>query len=291
MIHVIEGNDQDLAREKKAALLAGREFIEDIDCTLDGGASLYEAIAVLSMFGESRVIHAEGVENISEEWAKKISGVDSDALVVASCQKIPTGIWKHLSKVAQKHDANTSKTTVTARIANIARESGVRFDRESVTLLSVLGVEGLPRVRSVCWQLSTIGVSSPTFRQVKTLLGEVHSDGVPWGVTDSLERGDIKGALEQGAETFPLISYLYNEYSRATRVCESKAKTEDEARDLLGCTPAQARKALERSRRLGHERLRMLLLAVAACETRAKDGTGEQAARDLLITEVASIES
>jgi DNA polymerase III delta subunit len=290
MIHVIEGNDQDLSREKRTSLLSGCEFVEDIDCSIDGGMSLFEAVASLSMFGERRVIHAVSLESITEEWARKIAGVESDALVVGSCQKMPSGVWKHLSKVAQKHDATTSKTTVTARISSIARDSGVHLDRESVSLLALLGVDGLSRVRSVCWQLATVGISRPTFRQVKTLLGEVQRDGVPWGVTDSLDRGDVRGALGQDSEVFPLISYLYNEYSRAARVCESEARTEGSVKELLGCTPPQARKALERANKLGSERIRSVLLAVAKAETRSKDGTGEDAARDLLISEIAAIE-
>lgn len=290
MIHIIEGNDHDLSREKRATLLSGCEFIEEIDCSTDGGESLFESVASLSMFGERRVIHAVGLESITEEWARKIAEVESDALVVGSCQKMPSGVWKHLSKVAQKHDANTSKTTVTARISGIARDSGVRLDRDSVALLALLGVEGLSRVRSVCWQLSTVGINKPTFRQVKTLLGEVQREGVPWGVTDSLDRGDVKGALNQESEVFPLISYLYNEYSRAARVCESKIQTEDGVKELLGCTLVQARKALDRANRLGEDRVRSILAAVAAADRRSKDGTGEEAARDLLISEIATIE-
>ena len=289
--HIIEGNDTDIAREKKTTLLSGFDTIEEIDCSGDEGASLFEAVSSIPMFSDRRVVSVSGLENISELWARKITEVVSKAFVVGFCNKVPTSLWKILSKTSKKHEATTSKTTLTGRIATIAREYGIRLERDSVGLLASLGVEGLARVRNVCWQLSVVGINKPSVRQVSTLIGDVRLEGVPWGVTDALDKKDIKAALESEVEIFPLVSYLYNEYSRAARVCEEGLKTTEEIQESLGCTPFQARKALERSNRLGIVKLYEALDAVALGEIRCKDGTGEEAARVLLIADIGLIES
>ena len=289
--HIIEGNDADMAREIKSSLFDAFDAIEEVDCSTDEGSSLFEAVSSLPMFSDRRVISVSGLENITDDWARKITEVESNAYVVGFCHKVPTALWKVLSKASKKHEANTSKTTLTGRISTMAREYGVNLERDTVVLLASLGVEGLARVRNVLWQLAVVGVKKPSVRQIATLIGDVRLDGVPWGVTDALDKKDIRTALESEVEVFPLVSYLYNEYSRAARVCEEGLKTTEEIQEHLGCTLFQARKALERSNRLGVAKLYAALDAVARGEIRCKDGTGEEAARVLLIAEVGLIES
>lgn len=289
-IHVIEGNDTDKAREIKSSLLSEANSVEETDCLQDEGRGLYEAVSSVSMFGDRRFVSVVNFDKLSDEWAKKIVSVDSDTFVVAVCTKVPASLWKVVSKCAKKHDANTSKTTIGSRVSVIAQQTGVQLDRESVALLSLMGTDGLIRVRNVCWQLSMVGIKKPSLRQVQTLVGDLKQDGVPWSVTDAMERNDVSGALKSEVEVFPLISYLYNEYARAARVLEDGHTTLDSIQNGLGCTPFQAKKALERSKKLGIAKIYRAIDSIAAAELRAKDGTGPEEAKTLLITEISSIE-
>lgn len=122
------------------------------------------------------------------------------------------------------------------------------------------------RLLSVIEQCRIGAISSPSVKQIDMLCGTADPAGVPWDLSDLLERGDVAGALDSCVNAVPLatLAYLGNRYQQMMRILEAGATTADAAADAAGSkSPAAAERLLRVARRLGPERLAAIIDDIA----------------------------
>jgi DNA polymerase-3 subunit delta len=105
----------------------------------------------------------------------------------------------------------------------------------------------------------------------------------PWELTDAIDNGDIKLALERlgrlmgAGEMHPLqiMAILHNHYRRILRLDGAMAADEKAAAQLLGIKGSTfpARKALNQSRRLGHDRIVTVIELLAKADLDLRGAT------------------
>ena len=123
----------------------------------------------------------------------------------------------------------------------------------------------------------------------------------PWELTDAIDSGDIKVALERlgrlvgAGEMHPLqvMAILHNHYKRILRLDGAMAADEKAAAQLLGIKGSTfpARKALNQSRRLGHDRIVEVidLLAKADLDLRGATAWDGELVLEVLVARLARL--
>ena len=127
------------------------------------------------------------------------------------------------------------------------------------------------------------------------------SDVPPWELTDAIEAGDIPTAIELlhrmqrsgDRHALEVLAILHRPYEQALALDGAGARNEKEAAGVLGLTGSTfpARKALERSRRLGRERLAeaIRLLARADLDVRGGSGIDQAVVVEVLVARLARL--
>jgi DNA polymerase III subunit delta len=174
-------------------------------------------------------------------------------------------------------------------------ETGLRLDREAQALLSDRLAGDPGRLRGVLEALvSTFGDNARLHADdVEPYLGEA-ADVQPWDLTDAIDSGDIPLALERlhrmtgagGRHPLQVMAVLHNHYTRLLRLDGAGVVGEKEAAELLGMkgrSTFAAKKAMQQSRRLGTDRLRVFIELLAEADV---DLRGAKAWPDGLVMEV-----
>jgi DNA polymerase-3 subunit delta len=179
--------------------------------------------------------------------------------------------------------------------------SGLRLDRDARAALSDRLAGDPGRLRGVLEALvSTFGEGARlTADDVDPYLGEA-ADVQPWDLTDAIDAGDIRLALERlhrmmhagGRHPLQVMAVLHNHYTRLLRLDGSDVSGEQQAADVLGMkgrSTYAAKKALAQSRRLGTERLRVFvsLLAEADLDLRGAKAWPDELVMEVLVARLA----
>lgn len=293
-IYVLSGNDTEALARARAELLTTPGVREDADCTEDGGAGAAAAVECVSMFGGPRVCAVEHFESISKENVERIvaGASQSDAVLVCRGEQIAPWITKALQGVAEVRKFPLAHgREIADRVTEIANAEGVQLAPAQKKLLVERCGENLERVRSVCWQLATVGMTKPTERQLMALIGSSDTAGVPWDVTDALDKGDTAAALQatSGLEPLAVLGYLCNVVAQAGQVVEACCSTPAEVEKLLGQKSFQARKTLDLARRLGRIGVRNAWAILTSAEVAAKGRRGGEAALSAALYELSGV--
>lgn len=295
-IWVLTGADREAMSHRRQQLLNADGFREDCDCAEDTGDGLISAISSVSMFGERRLVACEHFEKLSEINLTRFlsAAAQSDARVVCRADDLPAGVAKKLVAlgVCVERFALPRGKDVGGRIVEIAQRHKIVLGFAQRKLLQERCGHDLERVRSICWQLNTVEAYTPSVRQITTLLGSANPEGVPWAVTDALERGDTALALEacrQNSAGLAVLGYLASQITNAGLLLEAGVGNAAEAEKVLGLKRFPAEKALALSRRLGASGVRSCWEILSAAESHAKTGVGEQAAVEIAVIKLAKV--
>lgn len=296
-LHVCCGDDDQAIRAKRAALLDGIDGArEDIDVTLDGGDALVQAVNSPSLFGPRRVVAAEGIESLDDSRLSALLGAaaQSNAYVVARASGAlrPT-LKKALATIGQVHSASAPRGKgVGMRVGEICASHGLRLRPQVQQLIVERCGHDLDRVASLCWQLSVMGMTTADARQVTVLLGTSAAPGVPWAVTDHLERGDAAGALTVTANLVPIavLAYLASQVEQLGRCVDAGITSADVAQSKLGISHRfQAERLVRTASRMGPDGVRAAWDIVVAADRAAKSQLGQQVALDVALTRLAPL--
>jgi DNA polymerase-3 subunit delta len=135
---------------------------------------------------------------------------------------------------------------------------------------------------------------------VAPYLGEAGSIA-PWELTDSIDRGDVAGALARlhrtlgAGDRHPLqvMATLHGHYGRMLALDGASARTEREAAEVLGLKGSTfpARKAMDGARRLGSKRLAQVfrLLGQADLELRGARAWPDELVMEVLVARLANL--
>jgi DNA polymerase-3 subunit delta len=180
-------------------------------------------------------------------------------------------------------------------------DAGLRLDRDARDLLADRLAGDPGRLRGVLEALvSTFGEGAKLgVDDVEPYVGG-GGDLQPWDLTDAIDAGDIRLALERlhrmtgagGRHPLQVMAVLHNHYSRLLRLDGSGVRGEKEAAELLGMkgrSTFAAKKALQQSRRIGTERLRVFieLLAQADLDLRGAKAWPDELVMEVLVARLA----
>jgi|LauGreDrversion2_2_1035103.scaffolds.fasta_scaffold46781_1 hypothetical protein len=155
----------------------------------------------------------------------------------------------------------------------IAASADISLSRQVRQLLIERAGHEPARLQSVIEQCRIGGIKNPSAAQIIILCGTTSSAGVPWGLSEHLERGELQAALEVCSAAVPLatLAYLGNRYQHAMRIFESGASNPEEAARTLGSKSVYtAERLLVLSRRVGRKRLEKIILIIAEGDLLAK---------------------
>jgi DNA polymerase III subunit delta len=127
------------------------------------------------------------------------------------------------------------------------------------------------------------------------------ADVPPWELTDAIDAGDIGAAIERlqrmleggGRHPLEILAVLHRHVGQAFALDGARVASEKDAAVVLGLTGSTfpARKALDRSRRLGGERLAeaVRLVARADLDVRGASGMDPTAVVEVLVARLARL--
>ena len=240
-----------LVDDTVAAWVAGGADVERISCT-DSPGSFADAVGSPSLFANERhlVVNLDGIA-IDELERVEQRGSFSTTRVVAHGSDLSAAQRKILGRIGalETHTAPKANQAV-AQIVRLAELSGVSLDGPARAVLAERCGHDLARARSVLRALAAGGYRTPTPAQIRVLSGTTSPDGVPWDVTDALDRGDLAGAIDAARRCEPVavIAYLSSRVLDAARLQERPGVDPVE---VLGGSPWTARRSEALARRLG----------------------------------------
>lgn len=182
--------------------------------------------------------------------------------------------------------------------------SGANLDSQAKNMLIERVGEDVSRVPGILRVLTEAFGDGQTLSatDIGPYLGE--SGAVPpWDLTDAIDRGDVKGALNtlgrmtRAGERHPLqvMASLTTHIQRIASLDGAKISGEKQAAEFLGMKGSTfpAKKALAQSNKLGHEKsIRALtLIADADVELKGATGTESGAVLEVLVGRLAALAS
>lgn len=217
--------------------------------------------------------------------------------------QVPKALKEALKKAgAREIDAAPKGKGRKALLDDRMKDAPVRLDPTARNLIADRLGDDVGRAQSIIEALvSTFGEGANlTATEVEPFLG-VASDVPPWELTDAIDSGDIGTALNRlhrmmgAGERHPLqiLATLHGHYQRALALDGAPVGDDRDAAALLGMKGSTfpAKKALTLSRRMGHDRLRdvVLLLRTADLEVRGASATPEDAVMEVLVARLARL--
>jgi DNA polymerase-3 subunit delta len=329
-VYLLKGNDEVLLSEAALELVHALVGDEDRSLMVDEGdvesferdegtdvAPLVDAAQTPPFLTERRVVVGRhlGLFGTKDAVAPVVDylgdPLPSTALVLVwerppkAGARLPA-VPKSLSDAVRKSGGLVVDTAVGDRdrkdwIEEHVAETGLKLDRDARALLSDRLTGDPGRLRGVLEALvSTFGAAAKlTAADVEPYLGEA-ADVQPWDLTDAIDAGDIRLALERlhrmtgagGRHPLQVMAVLHNHYTRLLRLDGAGVSGEREAAELLGMkgrSTFAAKKALQQSRRLGSDRLRVFveLLAQADLDLRGAKAWPDELVMEVLVARLA----
>lgn len=260
------------------------ECDEAVLCS-DGPGLLLAAVQSQRLLGGGRHVWCD-LDGVTDAELAQVaaSAASSDAVIVARSSEMNAKTKKILEPVAQiiTH-AKPSMKDVPARIDALAAIEGVRLSNDARRELVERCGHDLDRARSVLVACRLGALLSPSERHIAILSGSSQAPGVPWDVSDAIERGDIATAIKHAERCEPLgvIGYLSGRLMDAALLAESGVSDAKSAAEKLGNSPWQAEKLLKLSK-VGSEGLYVCVRAMAKADRECKRGNDEHAMNALI---------
>ena len=315
-VHLVKGSDPSLVRDAVHALVD--ELVGDGDRSLvvdEHAGPDYEVGAVADAAGtppfltERRVVVGRDIEMFTKA-AQVAPLVDylSDPLPTTSLVlvwaggRLPKALVEAVKACKGVQIDTSPGRKLEGWVAEQAAAAGVSLDRAATDrLVGWLGDDPQRLVGLLGTLVGTFGEGARLGRDdIEPFLGE--AGGVPpWELTDALDRGDIRTALDKlhrmtaggGRHALQVMATLHNHYARMLTLDGAPVAGEKDAAALLGLKGSTfpARKALAQARRLGHERVvrAMDLLAQADLDLRGGKAWPDDLVLEVLVARLARL--
>ena len=296
--YVLTGDDDWSLRARRDQLVAeagvAAEKVERYDLSGDGGGELVTSAATFSLFGGARVLAAQPAVDLSADSATRLLATAGDVTVLLyGMSAVPAAVKKILAgQVTFETHKTPTGSAAAQRISELAAAAGVRLDAAARAHLMERAGHDLPRVADVLRQLSSVGIAAPSAAQLDVLLGSSAAAGLPWHVSDAVERGDVAAALNLSPALTPVaaVAYLASRIGQLGRISDDGMSSGQQVAAALGTSsPAAGQKLLAVARRLGRGGIAASWDVVAAADRRVKVGGDPHAELDLLLVRLARI--
>lgn len=297
LVHLVRGDDPALVGQATRALverLAGNldpslvveehGAAEELDV-----ASIVDACTTPPFLADRRVVVVRDAGRLSAADAGRLADalqepVPSVHLVlVAGGGTIPPALVKAATAGGEVVDATAGRGRERGRwMADQLRHAPVRLDALAARRLEEHLGEDLGRLAGLLESLAAAYGEGATVSvaALEPFLGEAGAVP-PWDLTDAIDAGDVPGALRAlhrllaaGRAAPVVVATLHSHFSNMLRLDGADVLSGEDAAALLGArSPFVAKKALERARQLGSERIGQAVTLVADADLDVKGQT------------------
>jgi DNA polymerase-3 subunit delta len=206
-------------------------------------------------------------------------------VLVGGAGTVPASLVKAVQAAGTVVDASAGRGRDRSRwIGDHVRSGPVRLDAAAMRRLEDHLGEDLGRLAGLLESLAAAFGEGASLgvEEVTPFLGGAGAVP-PWDLTDAVDAGDVGGALRAlhrmlgpGGRAAPLIvSIIHTHFSNMLRLDGAEARSGEDAAAVLGARSAfVAKKALERSRQLGSDRIAQAIEWIADADLDVKGTTG-----------------
>jgi DNA polymerase III subunit delta len=323
-VYLVRGDDdvilRDAARELIHRLLGdidaglaveeiGRDRFQPTDGSEPSIAPLVQAAQTPPFLTDRRVVVGRDLEIFTraEQVAPLVAYLEdplaTTSLVLVWPQgRVPRSLTDAVKAFGGEQVDTGPGRKIAAWVDEQLRAARLQLDRAGTDrLLAWLGDDPQRLVGLIGTLLGAFGAGARLgVEDIEPFLGE--AGGVPpWELTDALDRGDIATALAKlrrmldGGGRHPLVvmATLHGHYARMLQLDGAPISSERDAAQLLGLRGSTfpARKALQQTRRLGHDRIvdAISLLAAADLDLRGAKAWREDLVLEVLVARLARL--
>jgi DNA polymerase-3 subunit delta len=305
LVQLVKGDEPSIMRDAVLALvdaLVGDGdrslMVEEVEITGENKddraaplAALVDAAQTPPFLTPRRIVVGRGVHAAKADELTSLSAVVAeplpDVFLVLTWEsgavpkRLADGLKAGGGEVVETSPGRNAKAWVGEHLD----QSGLKFDAAARELLAAHLGEDVGRLRGVLETLvSTFGPGAKlSDADIRPYLGD-EGALAPWALTDAIDKGDIPVALDRlhritGAgerHALQIMSSLHGHYTRMLALDGIDVRGEKEAAAALGIRGSTfpARKALDQSRRLGHDKLAQAIALLARAD---RDLRGERA--------------
>ena len=316
LVHLVKGDEPSIMRDAVMALvdtLVGDGdrslMVEEVEVSGENKddrapqlAALVDAAQTPPFLTPRRIVVGRGVHAAKADELTALSAVVAeplpDVFLVLTWEsgavpkRLADGLKAGGGEVVETSPGRNAK----AWLGEHLDQSGLKFDAAARDLLAAHLGEDVGRLRGLIETLvSTFGPGAKlSDDDISPYLGD-EGALAPWALTDAIDKGDIPVALDRlhrimGAgdrHALQIMSSLHGHYARMLALDGIDVRGEKDAAAALGLRGSTfpARKALDQSRRLGHDKLAqaVTLLARADRDLRGERAYPREVADDLVM--------
>ena len=297
LVHLVRGDDAALVAQAARALV--ERLVGDVDPSLvveDRGAgeeidvaAIVDACTTPPFLVDRRVVVVRDAGRLGAQDAARLAEAIANPLpsvhlvLVAGGGTIPASLVKVVTAVGELVDASAGRGRQRGRwMAEQLRHAPVKLDAPAVRRLEEHLGDDLSRLEGLLESLAAAYGAGAVVNvaSLEPFLGEAGAVP-PWELTDAIDAGDVAGALRAlhrllaaGRAAPVVVAALHTHFSNMLRLDGADVVSGDDAAALLGArSPFVAKKALDRGRQLGSERVGQAVTLVADADLDVKGRT------------------
>ena len=314
-LHLLRGDDEVLLGDATTELvhrLVGDDDRSLVVTELDGedyaANAIVDAAQTPPFLTERRVVVARGLQRFNaEELAPLIAYLgdpldSTDLVLVAGGERLPKAFLDAAKKAGATvvaTGAGRNRQERSGWIDERVAVSDVKLDPSAKSAIADWLGEDVGRLPTLLDTLEAAGGGAKlTAADVEPFLGEAGAVP-PWDLTDAIDRGDVATALAMlarmlgagGRHPLVVMATLQGHYERMMRLDGAEVRDRSGAASLLKVAPFQAQKALDQSRRLGHDGVARAieLLAGADLDLRGQRAWPPELVMEVLVARLARL--
>jgi DNA polymerase-3 subunit delta len=314
-LHLLRGDDEVLLGDATTELV--HRLVGDGDRSLavtelDGDdyavTAVVDAAQTPPFLTERRIVVARGIQRFTADDLAPLTAYvgdpmdTTDLVLVASGERLPKAFLDGAKKAGATvvaTGAGRNRQERSGWIDERVAVSDVKLDPSAKSAIADWLGEDVGRLPALLDTLEAISTGGKlTAADVEPFLGEAGAVP-PWDMTDAIDRGDAATALTMlgrmlgagGRHPLVVMATLQGHYERMLRLDGAGVHDRAGAAGLLKVAPFQAQKALDQSRRLGHEGVARAieLLAGADLDLRGRRQWPDELVLEVLVARLARL--
>ncbi len=307
VVHLVRGEDPALVAQAARSLVARLAGQLDPSLVVEehgGGeeldvAAIVDACTTPPFLVDRRVVVVREAGRLSAGDAARLVESLADPLpsvhlvLVAGGGTIPAALVKAATAAGEVVEASAGRGRERGRwLAEQLRHAPVKLDALATRRLEEHLGEDVGRLEGLLESLAAAygEGAAVNVTALEPFLGEAGAVP-PWELTDAIDAGDVAGALRAlhrllvaGRAAPVIVATLHSHFSNMLRLDGAGVVSGDDAAALLGArSPFVAKKALDRARQLGGERVGQAITLVADADLDVK---GQTALPGVLVLEI-----
>jgi len=314
-LHLLRGDDEvllDAATSELVHRLIGDDDRSLVVTELDGedyaASAIVDAAQTPPFLTERRVVVARGLQRFNAGALAPLieylgDPLDTtDLVLVAGGERLPKAFLdaaKQAGATVVATGAGRNRQERSGWIDERVAVSDVKLDPSAKSAIADWLGEDVGRLPALLETLEAVGGGAKlTAADVEPFLGEAGAVP-PWDLTDAIDRGDVATALAMlarmlgagGRHPLVVMATLQGHYERMMRLDGADVRDRTGAANVLRVAPFQAQKALDQSRRLGHDGVAKAieLLAGADLDLRGQRAWPPELVMEVLVARLARL--